>query len=162
MFNFASNGLSLYFYNFPVPQRTSYYKNEVFLNLCLMNYFFSFAISFSNLSIFRSENDMSCLMLKFLNWSGGFFSLFRFFIKEFLTIASGNTIFAGLILPFFLPRRVDLQVTSRSTINVHKFSTVILSDSLLRSWRLKTIILFTLSTRSLIDRDIWDGRVETL
>ena len=41
------------------------------------------------------------------------------------------------------------------------FIIVFLSDSLLSSWRLKTI-LFALSTRSLIDRHIWDAVVDVL
>ena len=62
----------------------------------------------------------------------------------------------------FLPRRVDLQVTSRSTINLHKFIIMLLTDSSLCPWRLNTIMLFALSTRSLIDRDICDAIVDVL
>ena len=52
-------------------------------------------------------------------------------MKEFLTIASANTTFTGLNLPSsFLPRCMDLQATSRSTIHLHKFIIVFLSDSL--------------------------------
>ena len=114
-----------------------------FLNLCLIR---CFAAIFH---FFCLSTVVSSLMLKFLNWSGGFFSLFRFFINKVLTIASGNTTFTGLILPnsSTLSRCMDLQVTLRSTIHLHKLIIMFLFDPLLCSWRMKTILLFALSTR---------------
>ena len=82
--------------------------NWSFVNLHLIYCFFfylQYLAAIFHFSI-RLHYVMLWLMLKFLNWSGGFFSLFRFFIKGFSTKASGSTIFTDLILPSFLFRHV--------------------------------------------------------
>ena len=78
-------------------------------------------------------------------------------MKSFLIRGFVNTILAGLInVDFTLPKRVHLNNVSFPMIKEHKSLTSYLSFSLPScSLRLNTITLFALSTRLLIDFDIY-------